>query len=195
VLPIFNPPRNFRIPNQIRAPPSPPLTSPKLAESLRPFSAAPERTRVKQLVANRSRMAPKRSNEKDGKGKESQLPSGEWTYSKCSNKDLLRLVSRGLLQGKSLVNWRPSFHQSLPMENVDEIVSFCHFSEWGLALPTCSFFRGLLYFYGLELHHRNPNSICHIAIFIHFYEAFLGIEPHWDLFRVNRHLPPKIHPL
>jgi hypothetical protein len=39
-----NLPRNFR------APPSPPLTSPKLAESLRPFSAASE-----QLVANRSR--------------------------------------------------------------------------------------------------------------------------------------------
>jgi hypothetical protein len=40
----------------------------------------------------------------------------------------------------------------------------------------------LLYFYRLELHHLNPNSICHIAIFIHFCEAFLGIEPHWDLF-------------
>jgi hypothetical protein len=60
-------------------------------------------------MANRSRMAPKRSNEKDGKGKESELPSREWTYSKCSNNDLLRLVSEDLLQGKSLVNWRPSF--------------------------------------------------------------------------------------
>jgi hypothetical protein len=153
------------------------LTSPKLAKSLCPFSAAPE-----QLVANRSRMAPKRSNEKDGKGKESQPPSREWTYSKCSNNNLLNLVSEGLLQGKNLVNWRPSFRQLLPMENVDEIISFYHFSERGLALPTCSFFRGLLYFYGLELHHLNPNSICHIAIFIHFCEAFLGIEPHWDLF-------------
>jgi hypothetical protein len=49
VLLIFNPSRNFQIPNHIRAPPSPPLTSPKLAESLRPFSVAPE-----QLVAIRS---------------------------------------------------------------------------------------------------------------------------------------------
>jgi hypothetical protein len=163
VLPIFNLPRNFQIPNQIHAPPSPPSTSPKLAESLRPFSAAPE-----QLMANRSRMAPKRSNEKDGKGKESLSPSGEWTYNKCSNNNLLNLVSEGLLQGKNLVNWCPSFRQLLPMENVDEIFSFYHFSEWDLALPTCSFLRGLLYFYGLELHHLNPNSICHIAIFIHF---------------------------
>jgi hypothetical protein len=191
VLPIFNPPRNFRIPNQIRAPPSPPLTSPKLAKSLRPFSAAPERTRVKKLVANRSRMAPKRSNKKDGKGKESQPPSGEWTYSKCSNNDLLNLVSNGLLQGKNLVNWRPSFRQSFPLENVDEIVLFYHFSERGLALPTCSFFRGLLYFYRLELHHLNANSICHIANFIHFCEAFLGIEPDWDLFRYLFRVKPQ----
>jgi hypothetical protein len=119
-----------------------------------------------------------RSNKKNGKGKESQPPFGEWTYDKCSNIDLLNLVSEGLLQGKDLVNWHPSFRQSLPMENVDEIVSFYHFTERGLALPTYSFFCGLLYFYGLELHHLNPNSICHMAIVIHFCEAFLGIEPH-----------------
>jgi hypothetical protein len=123
-------------------------------------------------------MAPKRSNEKDAKGKESQPLSGEWTYSKCSNNELLNLVSEGLLQEKSLVNWRPCFCELLPMENVDEIISFYHFFEQGLALPSCSFFRDLLYFYGLELHHLNPNSICYIAIFIHFCEAFLGIEPH-----------------
>jgi hypothetical protein len=85
--------------------------------------------RVKRLMKNRSEMAPKKSNKKDGKGKESQPPSGEWTYSKCSNNDLLNLVSKGLLQGKDLVNWCPSFHQSLPMENLDEIVSFYHFAE------------------------------------------------------------------
>jgi hypothetical protein len=73
-------------------------------------------------------MAPKRSNEKDGKGKESELPFGEWTYSKCSNNNLLHLVSEGLLQEKILVNWHPSFRQTLPMENVDEIFSFYHFS-------------------------------------------------------------------
>jgi hypothetical protein len=136
-------------------------------------------------------MASKRSSEKDGKKKESQPPSGEWTHSKCSNNDLKKLVSKGLLQDKSLVNWRPSFHEPFPMENVDEIVTFYHFAEWGLALPSCSFFRGLLYFYGLELHHLNPNSICHIAIFIHFCEAFLGIEPHWDLFRFLFRVKPQ----
>jgi hypothetical protein len=104
----------------------------------------------------------------------------------------MNLVSEGLLQEKSLVNWRSSFLELLLMENVDEIISFYHFSERGLALPSCSFFRGLLYFYGLELHHLNPNSIFHIAIFIHFYEAFLGIEPHWDLFRYLFWVKPQL---
>jgi hypothetical protein len=89
-------------------------------------------------------MAPKRSNEKDGKGKESQPPSGEWTYSKCSNNELLNLISERLLQEKNLVNWRPSFHELLPMENMDEIVSFYHFSKrvWlsPLALSSGAFF-------------------------------------------------------
>jgi hypothetical protein len=128
-------------------------------------------------MANRSRMAPKRSNEKDGKGKESELPSGEWTYSKCFNNDLLHLVSEGLLQEKNLVNWCPSFRQTLPMENVDEIISFYHFSECGLALPTYSFFRGLLYFYELELHHLDPNSIYDIAILIHFVKLSSELNP------------------
>jgi hypothetical protein len=72
-------------------------------------------------------MAPKRSSEKDGKGKESQPPSGEWTYSKCSKNELMNLVSEGLLQEKSLVNWCPSFRELPPMENMVEIMSFYHF--------------------------------------------------------------------
>jgi hypothetical protein len=103
----------------------------------------------------------------------------------------MKLVSEGLLQEKSLVNWRPSFREPLPMENVDEIITFYHFAERGLALPSWSFFRGLLYFYGLELHHLNPNLICHIAIFIHFCEAFLGIEPHRDIFRFLFRVKPQ----
>jgi hypothetical protein len=141
-------------------------------------------------VASESEMAPKKS-EIEGKKKEAQPSIGEWTYSKCSLTDLNRLVSEGLLQEKNLVNWRPSFHEPFPMENIDEIITFYHFAERGLALPSCSFFRGLLYYYGLELHHLNPNSIYHICIFIHFCEAFLGIKPHWDLFRFLFHIKPQ----
>jgi hypothetical protein len=54
-------------------------------------------------------MAPKRSSKKDGKRKESQPPSGEWTYSKCSNNELMNLVSEGLLQEKDLSIGAPLF--------------------------------------------------------------------------------------
>ena len=42
------------------------------------------------------------------------------------------------------------------------------------------------------MHHLTPNSILHISIFIHLCEAFLGIEPHFDLFQYFFHLKP--HP-
>jgi hypothetical protein len=167
-----------------RAAAIPPKKSPN------PDLLAPLPTALEHLVASESEMAPTKS-EIEGKKKEAQPSIGEWTYSKCSLTDLNRLVFEGLLQEKNLVNWRPSFREPFPMENVDEIVTFYHFAEQGLALPSCSFFRGLLYYYGLELHHLNPNSICHISIFIHFCEAFLGIEPHWDLFRFLFRVKPQ----
>jgi hypothetical protein len=89
-------------------------------------------------------MALKKS-EKEGKEKEAQPPTEEWTHSKCSMNDLNRLVSEGLLQDKNLVNWCPSFREPFPMENVDEIITFYHFAKRGLALPSYSFFRSLLY--------------------------------------------------
>ena len=42
------------------------------------------------------------------------------------------------------------------------------------------------------MHHLAPNSILHISIFVHLCEAFLGIEPHFDLFCYFFHLKP--HP-
>jgi hypothetical protein len=141
-------------------------------------------------MASASEMASKKSEIEERK-KDAEPSTAEWTHSKCSLNSLNKLVFEGLLQEKTLVNWRPSFRDPFPMENVDEIVTFFHFAERGLALPTCSFFRGLLYYYGIELHHLNPNSICHISIFIHFCEAFLRIEPHWDLVRFLFHVKPQ----
>jgi hypothetical protein len=41
------------------------------------------------------------------------------------------------------------------------------------------FFRGLLYYYKLELVHLVPNFITVVSTFIHFCEAYLGISPHF----------------
>jgi hypothetical protein len=62
----------------------------------------------------------------------------------------------------------------------------------GLGIPTFDFFRGLLHHWAIQAHHLTPNSIRHISIFVHLCEAFLGIEPHFDLFKLLFHLKP--HP-
>jgi hypothetical protein len=60
-----------------------------------------------------------------------------------------------------------------------------------LALPASDFFKGLLDYYGIEYLNLNPNGIFHISVFVHFCEAFLGIKPHWVLFRKFFRLKPQ----
>jgi hypothetical protein len=60
---------------------------------------------------------------------------------------------------------------------------FTRFVERGLALPASNFFKGLLEYYGIGYLNLNPNGIFHTFVFIHFCEAFLGIKPHWVVFR------------
>jgi hypothetical protein len=69
-----------------------------------------------------------------------------------------------------------------------------------LSLPAHEFLRGLLFFYSVQLHQLTPNSILHIACFIIPCEAFLGMNPHWGLwkylFRLRRNVSKKeIHDL
>jgi hypothetical protein len=68
-------------------------------------------------------------------------------------------------------------------KNLDEIPMFTRFAEHGLSLPASDFFQGLLGYYGIEYLNLNPNGIFHTSVFVHFCEAFLGIKPHWILFR------------
>ena len=41
------------------------------------------------------------------------------------------------------------------------------------------------------MHHLTPNSFIHISMFVYLCEAFLGIEPHFELFRFLFHLKPQ----
>jgi hypothetical protein len=111
-------------------------------------------------------------------------PNREWKKSKAKTEDLLALLNSGFLREKEVDMWRAAAGGPYPMEkNPDEIPMFTRFAERGLSLPASDFFKGLLGYYDIEYLNLNPNGIFHTSVFVHFCEAFLGIKPHWVLFR------------
>jgi hypothetical protein len=69
---------------------------------------------------------------------------------------------------------------------------FLAFLLRGLSFPAHEFLRGLLFVYGVQLQQLTPNSILHIACFVTLCESFLGIEPHWTLWKFLFRLRPSI---
>jgi hypothetical protein len=69
---------------------------------------------------------------------------------------------------------------------------FLAFLLRGLSLPAHEFLRGLLFVYGVQLHQLTPNSILHIACFVTLCVSFLGIEPHFLLWRSVFQLRPSV---
>nr|CAH66044.1 OSIGBa0107A02.5 [Oryza sativa] len=121
----------------------------------------------------------------------------QWAPSNVTEENLKEMVAHGVLPVKEIIGWRPAFGEVFPTPNTHEVVVFSHFFYGGFSLPTSRFFRGILNFYGISLHHLNPNSIVHIANFIHACEAFLGIRPHFAFFRrifFLKHQPNKSKP-
>jgi hypothetical protein len=110
-------------------------------------------------------------------------PQAAWSRSTMSKANIQVLVDRGLLQPKAEVEWRAAAGEQFPSEDVKEQVIFASFFERGFNLPAGDFFRGLLYYYQLELVHLVPNSITVVSTFIHFCEVYLGISPHFLLWR------------
>jgi hypothetical protein len=111
-------------------------------------------------------------------------PNREWKKSKAKTEDLLALLNIGFIREKEMDMWRAAAGDPYPMEkSEDEIPMFVRFVERGLALPASDFFKGLMGNYDIEYLNLNPNGIFHTAVFVHFCEAFLGINPHWILFR------------
>lgn len=69
-------------------------------------------------------------------------------------------------------------HQEQKLAPIDhQRVLLVPFIERGLSLPLHDFVRGLLFFYGLQLHHLSHNGILHIACFITLCECFWGLGP------------------
>jgi hypothetical protein len=55
------------------------------------------------------------------------------------------------------------------------------FYKRGFGAPTHRFLHFLLQFYGLELHHLTPLGILQIVAFISLCIAYMGIDPHFNM--------------
>jgi hypothetical protein len=65
------------------------------------------------------------------------------------------------------------------------------FYEQGFNVPSHRYLHSLLQFYSLALHHMSPLWILHMASFVTLCEAYMGIEPHfnlWNYFRAQLQL-------
>jgi hypothetical protein len=69
---------------------------------------------------------------------------------------------------------------------------FLAFLLRGFSLLAHEFLRELLFVYGVQLHQLTPNSLLHIACFVSLCESFLGIEPHFLLWRSIFQLRPNV---
>ncbi|KAK1668535.1 hypothetical protein QYE76_056694 [Lolium multiflorum] len=109
------------------------------------------------------------------------LGAAEWERSKISTQDINMLKKLGISKKPKALCF-PS-EESYPTPPMGYRVSFVDHLIRGLSAPIHPFLRGLLFIYGLQLHHLTPNSILHISIFITLCEAFLGVQPNWALWK------------
>ena len=73
--------------------------------------------------------------------------------------------------------------EGVPNPSQGERVCLVPYLMRGLGFPIHPFLRGLMEFYGLQLHNLTPASILHIAGFVALCELFLGVEAHFALWK------------
>ncbi|KAK1613808.1 hypothetical protein QYE76_019325 [Lolium multiflorum] len=103
-----------------------------------------------------------------------------WERSKLSAQDHKLLKNMGLLKKEAM---KMPGDESSPHPPIGFRVTFVDFLTRGLAVPVHEFLCGLLFIYVIQLHQLTPNSLLHISIFITLCECFLGIHPHWGLWK------------
>jgi hypothetical protein len=116
--------------------------------------------------------------------------STNWVPTEFKQTDLTKALADGLITDGNQVIF-PSTER-IPKTPSGFRVMFLAFLLRGLSFPAHEFLRGLLFVYSVQLHQLTPNSILHIACFITLCESFLGIEPHFLLWKYLFHLRPSV---
>ena len=128
-------------------------------------------------------MVPKRNHSSSSRASCELNRSKEWVSSISNEAALNQLVVDGVLPDRVTTGWRPARGESFPIPRGDELVMFEDHFYHRFGVPIHPFLRGLIEYYAISLCNLGLNSILHVSIFIHFYEAYLGILPYFDLFR------------
>ena len=94
-----------------------------------------------------------------------RVTDGGWRRSETRESDLRKLRERGLIPQDREAVKLPG-NEVIPRPPSGYRVMFLAFVMRGFSFPVHDFLRGLLFFYGIQLHHLSPNSLLHIACFI-----------------------------
>ncbi len=95
---------------------------------------------------------------------------------------------------KKISHRLPTAGQIVPTPEPHERVVFLPHFVRGLGFPLHPFVRGIMYYYGIDLHDLSPNSFLNISTFIVVCEAFLRISPHFGLWLKIFNVKPKVIP-
>jgi hypothetical protein len=107
---------------------------------------------------------------------------GDWVENKFLEKELQNTKKTGILKNDPTEILLARL-EIIPRPRMSFRVLFFAFLLRGFSFPPHPFLQGLLFAYEIQLHDLNPNTILHIVCFIMLCECFLGIEPHWALWR------------
>jgi hypothetical protein len=123
--------------------------------------------------------------------KRAEMMAKEWKKSRSNTRSINDLVEKGLLHNQEIGGWRTPEAECYPDPRAGEIVVFEDFFKRGFGIPVHPFLQGLLLYYEIGICNLHPNSILLVSTFIHLCEAYVGIEPHFDLFRYLFYLRKK----
>jgi hypothetical protein len=116
--------------------------------------------------------------------------STNWVPTEFKQTDLSKALADGLIADGDQVIFPSTERIPKPLSGFR--VMFLAFLLRGLSFPAHEFLHGLLFVYGVQLHQLTPNLILHIACFITLCESFLGIEPHFLLWKYLFRLRPSV---
>ena len=116
---------------------------------------------------------------------------GDWGECSVSHSRLVKLQTQGLLPPAFIVPVRAGVAtydcgeqaERSPNPSPEERICLIPHLLRGVEFPIHPFLRGLLKFYGLQLHNFTPASVLHIVGYVTLCELFLGCEAHFGLWK------------